>query len=208
VPLSDQVHLCLHGGWYNKNLKKCYSFLWLFPSPTRYPGLRLLTREDTDSMSPWISASPVRGNRDESEALPFTCCSQGTLPRLRESRLFARGHPPPMCPGASRSAGTPTEDAGLSRPPSPDRSRGRGSQRRGRSAPRRDPPGREARGPRADDPALDRHGRLAVAALRPRGDAVLRAVGRRTLAPDRGLAARCPFPPEALASGGTTGSPP
>ena len=49
---------------------------------------------------------------------------------------------------------------------------------------------------------------LAVAALRLRWNAVLQAVGRGMLAPDRRLADRCPFPQEVLPSGGTTGSPP
>ena len=55
-------------------------------------------------MSPPMSASPMRGNRDESETRPDACRSQDTLPRLQENRLFDRRHPPPMRDRASRPA--------------------------------------------------------------------------------------------------------
>ena len=159
-------------------------------------------------MSPRMSASPVRGNLDDSESLPFTCCPQGTLPCLQEGRLFARGHPPPMCHDASRTSESQTEESGHSRPLPLDRRRGRGSRRGGCSDPRDDPTGREARSPRADEPALDRNGRMALASLRLPWNVVLQAVGRGMLAAHRCLADRCPLPREALPSGGTTGSPP
>ena len=101
----------------------------------------------------------MRGNHDESETRPSSCRSPCTLPRLQESRLFARRHPPPMRDVADRTAETRGDEA--TGPDPIDRiavetaEAGMGDD----PAPNRNPRGRDHRGLPADDPPLDRHGR-------------------------------------------------